>query len=106
MARWARIAVIAVTILLAAAAWVVHTVAVGAWCGAWDGGPTGEQVDFCENQPVWLVTLPTAVLLLAGAIAAAASGRVWTALIWWLVGVAAALTYAVVVPFSLYDKGF
>jgi hypothetical protein len=106
MARWARIAVIAVTILLAVAAWVAHAFAIAGWCGAFDGGPTGEQVDFCDNQPVWVVTLPTAVFLLAGAIAAAASSRVWMALIWWLVGVAAALTYAVVVPFSLYDKGF
>src|SRR4051794_28409188 len=87
MARWARIAVITVTILLAAAAWLVHTIAIGAWCGAWSEGPTGEQVNFCENQSaMWVVTLPTVVFILVGAIAAAASSRVWTVVIWWVVG--------------------
>jgi hypothetical protein len=106
MTTWLRIAVIALTIPLAAAAWLFHLFYIGGWCGYLDGGPTGEQVDFCENQSHVPVAIPTAAFLLAGAIAAAASRRRRTALIWWLVGAGAAVAYFVLVPFSLYDKGW
>jgi hypothetical protein len=100
-----RLALWSVTLLAAAFSFGAHVVFAGGWCGYFDGGPQGEQVEFCEagDDKQFLISSVPGVLVVLGAIAASFPRRTRAALVYWAVGLLLALIFWLVVPFALYD---